>query len=205
MVSRIDCNYTITTLDPWQNCETAIHIASTWQEIAKQRFFRFDVQKDLILTDQAKDDFKKIKESFEIVRAIFVSLKAPPKLGYDFVEILYDEENTPQALSILSRNTDHLYIEYLATSPYNLYLSTPLPDALKEKVYKGGGTRLVASACQHAKKNHLPALMTRSLKSANGFYEKIGLTPEKIPGKMILFHLNMEKDPLPEALSRFIR
>lgn len=169
-----------------------------------ERFSRFDVQKDLILTDPS--DYGKIEDYGYVLDYLITSIRSPyaDNTSEILVDILYDKKNTPQALSLLSKKINTLSVEWLITSPFNLCLSFPLPDALMDRVYRGGGTQLVASAYLHAKKNQLSTLTVISLSSSSDFYKKIGLTFNKNLTETFIFRLNVETDPLPEALARFI-
>lgn len=88
-----------------------------------------------------------------------------------------DLENRTQALSSLRVYPDHIYLNGLATAPWNLSLSQNVIHT-KEKV-KGAGTSAFTATCNFAKELHIQHVRTSPTGSSLSFYENQGMMYDK--------------------------
>jgi len=88
-----------------------------------------------------------------------------------------DLEDRTQALASLRIYSDHVYLNGLATAPWNLSLS-PNVIHTKEKV-KGAGTSAFTATCNFAKTLHLQHVRTSPTGNSLSFYENQGMTHDK--------------------------
>lgn len=122
-------------------------------------------------------------ERLEASRAIaggIVADKQSKKLG------VFDDKGKLQAAAIYSNKKSHIYIEELATSPWNL-----IDDPRK---VKGAGTRAIAQAILENKRSGgKGVVILYPLSDAEPFYAKLGFKPKNNSDEWELSAENAEK------------
>lgn len=109
----------------------------------------------------------KILNNFWIIDYLHKKAKNENKDGYNLIG-LKDKKDNLQALGIYSEEEDHIYIDFLGTSPWNLLKES-------EKKQKGSGTRFVNEMVKLSmEKGHNGVVKLSALDDSKAFYSKLG-------------------------------
>jgi len=112
-------------------------------------------------------DIKRLNASRLIVESILLQRKDRNKVG------IMDGEGRLQAAFKYATKKDHIYIDLLATSPWNITSDDP-------RKVKGAGTQAIVEAIKLSKKKGFGGRVSLTpLRDAEAFYEKLGFKPAK--------------------------
>jgi hypothetical protein len=94
---------------------------------------------------------------------------------------LYDEKGNVQGAMEYKVKKDHVYVEYLATAPWN--------NTKSDKSVRGAGTEGLIQAVQISKQQgYKGKVVLEALPDSAPFYEKMGFKP--VPGKTLVYQLD---------------
>ena len=150
---------------------------------------QFDTKTDKDLTTwlkesaavRTKGDTAALRDNLGIIFEIQEKAKKDTYLG------IKDAKGNLQAASIISNEKDHIYLDYLATAPWNLSTKK------HKKAVKGAGTAAMeAVIAESINKGHKGVVRLEALPGAVAFYEKIGFVEVESRGGFNPGVLSME-------------
>ena len=177
--------FQIEPVDTEERLEHVKAIVRTWQDAAAERLSisrhnkgsRGSPEFDNFLDDRG------LFTDYNTVMGYLVSsidekrtqLRSPDRIEAP-VEIasLADADDEVQGLAAMTIKVDHVYLDALASAPWNIRMHSPVPDGKMR--FQGCGSALVGYACSVAHREHKLTLATTPFAGARSFYESLGMT-----------------------------
>lgn len=144
-----------------------------------------DLEKELNkkgIANLDEDSIEKIADSIDIIKGINNAVLTGGK-----VKMLTDKKGIPQSSMAYREESDHIYIDLLATAPWNMLNNGDLRKT------KGAGTNIIVEAIKESERlGKYGKIKLYPLPQSAGFYKKLGF--EKDPsGGMVLSSENAKK------------
>lgn len=133
-----------------------------WAEIADKKMIGVDTaDEDISQQDAINYDNKNVVEDIQY------------SISHNSSNIVIrDNQNNLQSAAIYEEKKDHIYLEFLATAPWNL-------DNKDPRKVKGAGTAALEQLALKALKAGHGKISLFSMRNAISYYKKIGFVPEK--------------------------
>lgn len=143
-----------------------IQSLSTQRGVKKQDVIQIQEQAALVLNLSRKD--ARYEDSEAIYSEIVLAAKESPRS----IRIVKDGNENIQSVAQVTKGRGHLYVEMLATAPWNI-------SGSDSKRVKGAGTKAMEAIILEAVEQKKPVKL-RSVQGALSFYQKIGFTQDRV-------------------------